>query len=181
MLERCIINHASATLAGIKPASLINYKPSSYNEFNSEFLRLSEILAKKGVILKILSENQKRVLLYIYRKNLLDRWLNTPCNKCFLERCGYKYNSLECLITKLSEKIPSQGNFPHEVGLFLGYPLCDVIGYMTHSGDNYKCCKYWKVYAQEEKTKELFNTFDICKKIYQKSLDNGMSLDKLCV
>lgn len=46
--------------------------------------------------------------------------------------------------------------FPHEVGLFLGYPLDDVTGFIEQKGKNYKCCGIWKVYGNEKQTQMLF-------------------------
>lgn len=36
--------------------------------------------------------------------------------------------------------------FPHEMGLLLGYPIEDVVGFMEHSGKEYLYSGYWKVY-----------------------------------
>ncbi len=40
-----------------------------------------------------------------------------------------------------------QGDFPHEIDVFLGYPCEDVRGFIRHGGQGYKLCGYWKVYG----------------------------------
>ena len=52
-------------------------------------------------------------------------------------------------------------SFPHEIGLFLGYPLGDVGGFLRHGGKNYIFSGYWKVYTRPAKTAELFRKFDM--------------------
>ena len=81
--------------------------------------------------------------------------------KClnFLKFIGYPsdYNLdsyIELLIDKLHTK-----DFPHEIGIFLGYPLKDVVGFMGYG--NYKFCKtrYWKVYGDESISDSVYNKF----------------------
>lgn len=50
--------------------------------------------------------------------------------------------------------------FPHEIGIFLGYPIWDVEGFIEHKGQNYKFCGYWKVYQDVEGAKLKFKEYD---------------------
>ena len=43
-------------------------------------------------------------------------------------------------------------NFPHEIGVFLGYPLDDVIGFIEHKP--YYLVGDWKVYQNVNEAKE---------------------------
>ena len=38
-------------------------------------------------------------------------------------------------------------DFPHEIGVFLGYPLEDVVGFIRHRGKCFTCCGCWKSYG----------------------------------
>ena len=49
--------------------------------------------------------------------------------------------------------------FPHEMGVFLGYPLGDVKGFIEHHGKEYLCSGYWKVYQDEQKAKSTFQLY----------------------
>ena len=54
-----------------------------------------------------------------------------------------------------------KGNdFPHEIGAFLGYPLCDIKGFLNCQGKNYLHSGYWKVYANLEDTLAKFRQID---------------------
>ena len=47
-------------------------------------------------------------------------------------------------------------DFPHEVGLFLGYPPGDVEGFRLNHGRNFKLCGLWKVYCDMEQATARF-------------------------
>ena len=55
-------------------------------------------------------------------------------------------------------------DFPHEVGLFLGYPVWDVKGFIEHKGQQYKLCGYWKVYDDVPGALCKFEEYDWIKK-----------------
>ena len=46
--------------------------------------------------------------------------------------------------------------FPHEIGVFLGYPLEDVKGFIDNKGKNCESCGVWKVYCNREEKDKLF-------------------------
>jgi hypothetical protein len=75
----------------------------------------------------------------------------------------------------------SRGNeFPHEIGLFLGYPPKDVEGFM-HSRDDCLLCGLWKVYDNPEGAQEQFRKCRACTSILLSRLQSGSRLDQLAV
>ncbi len=74
-----------------------------------------------------------------------------------------------------------QEEFPHEIGIFLDYPLGDVIGFIKNSGQNYKCAGCWKVYCNECETLKLFHKYRKCRDIYRSLWQNGRSVVQLTV
>lgn len=85
-------------------------------------------------------------LLFINKKSLASVLDNKKCIN-FLKFIGYPSNySIDSYIDILVDKLHSE-EFPHEIGIFLGYPLKDVAGFMGYG--NHKFCKvrYWKVYG----------------------------------
>ena len=65
--------------------------------------------------------------------------------------------------------------------MFLGYPLCDVIGFIENRGQGSKCCGCWKVYGDEQEAKKQFARYDKCSHIYQRLFREGRSLWQLTV
>lgn len=50
--------------------------------------------------------------------------------------------------------------FPHEIGVFLGYPLSDVRGFLEDEGRNCAYVGYWKVYDNVHSKIRLFQRYD---------------------
>lgn len=65
---------------------------------------------------------------------------DTVCRKRGTAGCGR-------LLTQLSRRLCCSADFPHEIGVFLGYPLGDVVGFIENRGKNFTCCGCWKSYG----------------------------------
>ena len=65
----------------------------------------------------------------LYNKILLEHQLQKKKNFEILEKYGYHESStLEERLHLLSRRIESSEQFPHEIGVFLGYPADDILG-----------------------------------------------------
>ncbi len=62
--------------------------------------------------------------MYICHKARLENYLMLPKIRAFLARFGYSYASIEEALQQLKDRM--NGELSHEIGVFLGYPLCDV-------------------------------------------------------
>ena len=60
-------------------------------------------------------------------------------------------------------------DFPHEIGIFLGYPLDDVEGFIKNKGQNFLLNGYWKVYSNKEEKEKIFKAYKKSK-AYNKAL-----------
>lgn len=116
-----------------------------------------------GLQVKTLYETKSRTCLLFYEKQRLTQALYQDDVLKFLVSMGYSNTAcLEDMLDTLRERY-SMDEFPHEIGLFLGYPLKDVIGFIEHKGKNFKACKYWKVYDSLEFSIGLFNKIDMAR------------------
>ena len=162
-----------------KRIELREYQKEAFENFITYFE--NEKLNKKGVNVRIVKESSTRILVYVYRKDkLIDEWAK-PGVKSFMEKRGYGDLSVDMAIDKLSDKLMKNEGFPHEIGMFLGYPLGDVIGFIANSGKNSKCTGCWKVYCDECNAKKKFAQFDKCKKVYKNLWNSGKGLMQLAV
>lgn len=80
------------------------------------------------------------------------------------------------LLNHLKMRMVSCDGFPHEIGLFLGYPLPDVLGFINNQGQNYLLSGYWKVYSDAEQRKKTFARFTACRNYLCKHILNGNRL-----
>lgn len=99
----------------------------------------------------------------------------------FLEECGYADIDVDRAIKRLRMRLEKGENFPHEIGLFLGYPLGDVRGFIENAGKNSKCAGCWKVYCNECETMKLFEKFRKCREIYLRLWQQGRPVRELAV
>lgn len=178
MLKKLIVKHCAPTLAGIKTGNLFNCAYTSKNQLIQEIVEINKCCADCDICTTVLAYLNERALIYLYRPSRLK---DDFCKKgiCeILEERGYPICDIcKCLDT-LSSRVCSQQDFPHEIGCFLGYPACDVRGFI----DGTKPCKLvgtWKVYEDEEIAKHLFKTYAKCTNEYMEHFEKGMSLEQL--
>lgn len=181
MLERYLIEYCSPTLASIKTANLFRYVYSREKEFKEYIDSWNQELSQKGVYLEVLKKGAQDALIYVYRKQKLREDLQREGVFEFLKKCGYPGESLEGMIDFLKKRLSASENFPHEIGLFLGYPLEDVVGFVENGGKNSKCSGYWKVYGDQDYAMKLFQKFKKCKIIYKYLFSEGRTISQLTV
>ena len=93
--------------------------------------------------------------------------------------CEYMSESEKELVERLKERIRQLEDFPHEIGLFLSYPIEDVLGFIENRGKNYILNGYWKVYGNEEEARKSFFKYRKCTDIYHKLFMGGTPIEKL--
>ena len=180
-MEQYLINHCAPTLASLKTANLFNYSFASEYELEAQLLHLNTLLAVKGVSLTIIRKTADSALIYVYRSRKLALDLANKTASCMLKKLGYTDLSPESAIAHLAERINRTGDFPHEIGLFLGYPPGDVMGYIQNSGKNCKCSGCWKVYCNELEAQKRFAQIQKCRQVYTRLWTQGRSLWQLTV
>ena len=84
-------------------------------------------------------------------------------------------DAAQCL-DKLAQRCKGASGFPHEIGVFLDYPVEDVKGFILHKGCGFKLCGYWKVYGDEEQARSTFKKYDKCRRYLCNKLGEGLDL-----
>lgn len=191
MFEQELIEHCSPTLASIKAASLFTYTYKSLNELHVRVTYWNSKMKRKGITFDILSENVgvNKALIYVYRRADLEKILNRDEIRSFLLNHGYLIDdneivggvNCENIILQLKKKFEKLNQFPHEIGIFLGYPIGDVKGFIENHGCNCKCTGYWKVYCNEEEATKTFRKYKKCRDIYMNLWISGRSVMQLTV
>ncbi|MEL5717216.1 MAG: DUF3793 family protein [Treponema pedis] len=169
--------------AGVKPANLVSVPAETYTQIS---LLDEEFLNAKGFYLKVLCECEKRVQIFLYNKYALEQIFLQSDIKNALKFFGYpEYFSLKQLLEILALKMnrlqrlepcKKRKSFPHEIGLFLGYPVYDVMEYYKNGGEGCIFSGYWKVYADAERAAKIFNQYNECKKHFALQIEKGLSL-----
>lgn len=181
MSDQLIIRHCSPTLAGIKTGNIFTCRFTSREELTQQLRRLNKCLGCKGLRILPLRIGASTALIYIYRPVRLEQDLSCREASEILDRCGYELASANRCVVNLVNRIKESGDFPHEIGLFLGYPPEDVRGFMDHNARDFKCVGCWKVYGDEEKAKTLFAKYKHCTSCYLNQLRKGNTIQQLAV
>lgn len=179
MCEELIIRQCAPTLAGIKTGSLFPCPYTDRKEIQNEIRSFNQEYMRKGLCVLPLRLYNNRVLLWLFRPNQLKEDLNNPLSASILKECGYTCGTYGDCIATLVRRFKETDIFPHEIGLFIGYPPADVYGFIKNNAQNYKLCGLWKVYDDEKYARHLFQKFRKCTELYYSLWESGCSLEKL--
>lgn len=176
-LDECLIFHCAPALAGIKPSSLVSCSMLDYPAFVKELRELNRSLNPRGIYFTPVCGCKKRVLLLVYRARQLREHLARPEVAAFLGREGYPVSQgITAVLRHLRTRLAHAANFPHEVGVLLGYPVSDVAAFVRHRGRHCKLSGYWKVYGDPHEAAALFARYDRCREVLCRRLEKERSL-----
>ena len=179
-LDQILAYHCAPTLEGIKPANLISLSQKEFPDLEEQLEDYRQFFAPKGVAFRTMCICGRNVLLLVYRPSELERTLCAPLAAALLRGDGYApEQGLSAMLDRLGLRLGREREFPHEIGLFLGYPPEDVAGFQRHKGQNCKLCGHWKVYSDVERARDLFQRYDRCRKKLCAQLAAGMTLRQL--
>ena len=182
MSDELVVSQCAPTLAGLKTANMFSAEYESREEVTAELRRLNAVLVPRGLRIVPMRFMQSRVLLYLYRPEALRRDLADSAAQDILRECGYgKCSRAESCLSCLIGRLRNNADFPHEVGLFLGYPPEDVQGFIDHHARDFKLSGLWKVYGDEAYARAAFAKYKKCTDIYCRSWRAGSSLERLAV
>lgn len=167
-LQYILANCAAPVLAKRKPAALLTvWKYHLHNFDINQYTQTGASKLRNDSHMVILLETKLYYLLFCYQEEQLVYELENIKNSDMLSEYS-SFTKVQDKIGLLSKKMQMYGSngsdFPHEVGLFLGYPVWDVKGFIEHKGQQYKLCGYWKVYDDVPGAICKFKEFDRIKK-----------------
>ena len=158
-LDRLLAAYCSPALAGIKPANLVSCDRTIYPDLPEQLETYREAFAPRGMRFEIVCACRARYLLLVYNEAQLERYMQD-------ERVQHV----------LRKRIACTDGFPHEIGLFLGYPIEDVVGFIRYSGRGCKLSGYWKVYGDAEAASRLFDRLSRVCHAVTKRVEQGETL-----
>lgn len=181
MSEELIVRQCAPTLAGIKTGSLFACPYENKQKMVNDIRRFNRRYVGRGLCMLPMRYREGRVLLLLFRPEKLAEDLRRPVAADILSECGYACGPCSRYPALLARRFSECDDFPHEIGLFIGYPPEDVRGFITHKAQNYKFRGLWKIYGDEDKAKELFRRFNECTECYCSLWKSGKQLDQLVV
>ncbi|GAA0737577.1 DUF3793 family protein [Clostridium oceanicum] len=158
-----IMFSSAPTIANEKVSSLLTFlKDSERNSY--EYWEKYKYELKKEFCLEFyeLKKDDNRIVVLFYNKDKLVHTLSKENHIKFLKRFGYKEDmNLKEMLNVLRTRY--ENVCPHEMGIFLGYPLEDVSEFIYRPNKKCLMIGYWKVYHNMEQAKEIFKNYDLAK------------------
>ncbi len=179
--ERILIEQCAPTLSGLKTANLFTVRFDNLDKLNEDIVTWNQKFKNNGIKIMLLKLHTDSALIYLYREDLLKQDFKNNIAKAILEKYGYVTQDVSGILKKLQYRLSVYDEFPHEIGLFLGYPPEDVSGFICHKGKGCNLCGYWKVYGNTEEALQIFARYDKCKAVYKKLWENGRDILQLTV
>lgn len=181
MTEQHIIRNCAPTLAGLKTGSAFVCPYETEEQLLSSLRSVNRKLMPRGVRAIPLRRRDNRALIYVFRPDSLRSDLSREEACSILADRGYCLGGCESCIAQLAHRIREQEQFPHEIGLFLGYPPEDVRGFMENCACGQKCTGCWKVYGDECSARRRFDQYKKCTRVYRDCWERGATLERLTV
>jgi hypothetical protein len=180
MSDEIVIRYCAPTLAAIKTGSLFNCPFENRAELTDSLREVNRCVLQKGVCAVPLQCKNGKALIYLYRPDMLRHDLQNPLAIDILKKSGYPAGNIGKQLAWLVRRLRESETFPHEIGLFLGYPPVDVRGFIEHKPC--KCTGLWKVFESDEtESKKIFRRCENCTKSYLKRNQEGWSLSRLTI
>lgn len=179
----CLTAHlmleCSEVFAGIKPANLVSLvnrpRPCGRNLY--QLWQSSHQLAEtrlSNINFLVLKTKERSLLLLCYKREVLEHHLSNTGVRCLLQEAGYDTTaSFDSLLEELCQKIDEHNPFPHEIGLFIGYPAKDVAAFMGINSLPFTCQGPWKMFGDPTQSLELAKQYRCCRQKMSSVLASG--------
>lgn len=173
-LEVKIAGQCAPVLAGVKPSNMLVLE-------NKHIRDVVRTLEGTGLSWRCLYAGEEKNIWLLYRKVALEEIVFRQEARSFLAENGYEEERLDQMLIRLGQRFREYRKtqdvpFPHEMGVFLGYPMADVKGFIKHEGKNYLYSGYWKVYENVEERKELFKSYEQIRNVFIQEAEKGKNL-----
>ena len=181
--EEMLVRQCAPTLAVLKPGSLFCITAEDLENVRKKVRFWDQRLEVLGLSVRILLERREAgsALVYVYRGSQLEQSLGATDRRGFLVGMGYRGSGTEQMLDQLVERLSAQSDFPHEIGVFLGYPLRDVVGFIENRGQNFTCCGFWKSYSDPNTIQRCFACYRQCVNIYVRMYERGIPIEKMVI
>jgi hypothetical protein len=181
-----IAYHSSPVLEKQKPAVVLNFVNERRRRLNDIWNENRDrIPGSENFRYYELRRTPKRTSVFFYHPDLLQNILREKATAQFLITCGYREElTLATALADLKKRF--QQGCPHEIGIFLGIPLPDVLGFIENSGKKALAGGYWKIYHDPDLKLALFARYREAKNCFIRLMMTGVQpaeylADKLTV
>lgn len=176
--NQLFIKCSSPAMCGIKPSNLFTVSSDCFSDV--VFKRWEQMLSEQGLSVSTFRSSSNTTMVFVYDMAWIRRILKEPLVAAYLN--GKEYfctDDADRTLKQLFFRLQTDEAFPHEVGIFLGYPVEDVINFEENQGRCCKYCGYWKSYCNPEEAKKCCDRYRQCSRICRQWFDEGFSIPQI--
>lgn len=175
--DEMVAFHCAPVLMGKKVANMISLPADEEGLVDRILAGYNQEFADRDICFRKLCCCSKRSLLLVYNRQSLQSLLQEKGYRAYLTAAGYTAdNTMEDDLCTLEKRLREEAGFPHEIGVFLGYPLEDILGFVLNKGSNCKYSGYWKVYGNVTEARRIFASYEKCRDYLLQKLTEGRPL-----
>ncbi|MBP2657376.1 MAG: hypothetical protein H6Q69_408 [Firmicutes bacterium] len=166
-------------LLGSKPATILSLANSKSSQLLTIWRKCgSELVANSMIRFLRMRQSETKEIILFYRTDILDQYLKDSQNKCFLEGLGYCVEAgVDRCLSLLQMRYRTY--CPHEIGIFLGIPLKDVLGFMDKTDLPLTYKGAWYVYGDPNESRSIMEKFTADRFYISFLLTRGMYPDEI--
>ena len=175
--DDAILRFTMPTLCGIKPSCLFSMKKSDDLLAEKKAKSVGKAFKTEGKKITAIVKEDGHALYFVYDEKALAELCVKKQSCIYLKKKGYPVErGQEFILAELFSRLKNRRDFPHEVGLFLGYPLSDVIQFEKYKGEHFTYCGFWKVYGNADKAISLMQKYKDCSSFCKLRLEEGNTI-----
>ena len=169
---RYLLVKSAPVIMGVKPAILLRLCKCNHvkkmKHFDSFCLHQQEIMETLNIECMVMKNNGRDIQVLFYDEAVMAEYLKQPVIADFLKANGYSEpESIQETLKELKLRFTGT-DFPHEIGIFLGYPLKDVKGYISCKTVAVKLEKaMWRVFGDPAESLRLMDKYRMAEKAGQ--------------
>lgn len=180
--EQTVMRCGAPALCGIKPACLFSVRMPASGGSLEKIDEWNRSFSEDGIHIVPIRKDDDRILFFVYNRALLEECCGSRSALDYLRRKGYPVErGFDAVLSELLLRLFKCGEFPHEVGLFLGYPFGDVVQFERQAGRGFVYSGSWKVYSNKEAAVARMNLYKECREACLRLLCAGHSVPAAAV
>lgn len=147
--------------------TLLGEKPMHVFCFNNGFKYMTEVLNdfkfffENHSTLKyiIVASDNSSIKVIVYNISTMEKLLNDKRTIQFLSNYGFKHSKDPSFYMNILAQELKKNKIPAEFGIFFGYPIKDVMGFIGHPSLKHVKTNAWKVYGDPKISDIIFSRF----------------------
>lgn len=175
-IELQLVLQCAPVIAGIKISNLLIIKTET-------LFPALDILKSSHFCYFLLRKDIDKTAILLYNPEKLQEYLKQDKVAALLRQMGYEDCSLGQVLSVFRMRylnyMEHPQEFPHEMGVLLGYPIEDVTGFMQNEGRNFLYTGYWKVYENLAEKIQLFRSYELVKEQQVQMIAEGVEMSEI--